>query len=305
LNSLSYFYLPQRASAALGLVFLIVLMSQPLAQTVIDAAGRQVAIGPAERILTLGSDVTEIVYALGAGDRVVAVDRGSRYPAETLTKPNVGYRRSLSSEGVLGLGPDLIIASEDIGPPPVVEVLKTTAIPLLLVPEDNSLEGIERKIALIAAALKLEEEGKRLAQSVRADFAKATRLTEAIPPGKRKKVVFFHGLTKLSAAGADTAADAIIRYAGGVNPMSEMQGYKAASEEYLLKAAPDAILLMSDGKGGPTADHVFSIPALKPTPAARNGTLIVLDGPYMIGFGPRTAQAVHDLATALYPDVGN
>jgi iron complex transport system substrate-binding protein len=300
---LSYFYLRQRALAVLGFVFLIVMISQSMAQTVIDAAGRQVAIGPAERILTLGSDVTEIVYALGAGGRVVAVDRGSRYPAETLTKPNVGYRRSLSSEGVLGLGPDLIIAAEDIGPPPVVEVLKTTAIPLLLVPEDNSLEGIERKIALIAAALKLEEEGKRLARSVHADFAAATRLTEAILPGKRKKVVFFHGLTKLSAAGAGTAADAIIRYAGGVNPMSEMQGYKAASEEYLLKAAPDAILLMSDGKGGPTADHVFSIPALQPTPAARNATLIVLDGPYMIGFGPRTAQAVRDLATALYPEI--
>jgi iron complex transport system substrate-binding protein len=300
---LSYFYLPQRASAALGFVFIIVLMSQCMAQTVIDGAGRQVAIGPAERILTLGSDVTEIIYALGAGDRVIAVDRGSRFPAETLTKPNVGYRRSLSSEGVLGLGPDLIIASEDIGPPPVVEVLKTTAIPLLLVPEDNSLEGIERKIALIASVLKLEDEGKRLALSVRADFAAATRLTEAIPPEKRKKVVFFHGLTKLSAAGTGTAADAIIRYAGGINPMSEMHGYKAASEEYLLKAAPDAILLMSDGKGGPTSDIVFSIPALKPTPAARNGTLIVLDGPYMIGFGPRTARAVRDLATALYPEI--
>ncbi|WP_119389309.1 heme/hemin ABC transporter substrate-binding protein [Taklimakanibacter lacteus] len=287
------------------MLLLVALMPQAGAQTVIDAAGREVEIGPAQRIMTLGSDVTEIVHALGAGKRVVAVDRGSRYPAETLAKPNVGYRRALSSEGVLALAPDLIIASEDIGPPPVVEVLKTTAIPLLLVPEDNTLEGIERKIALVAGALKLEEEGKRLTQSVRDDFAAATRLTAAIPPVKRKKVVFFHGLTRLSAAGAGTAANAIITYAGGINPMSAMQGYKAASEEYLLEAAPDAILLMSDGKGGPTADHVFAIPALKPTPAAKNGALIVLDGPYMIGFGPRTAQAVRDLATALYPEVGD
>lgn len=280
-------------------------MSQAMAQSLIDAAGRQVEVGPAQRILTLGSDVTEIVYALGAGGRVIALDRGSRYPAETLSKPNVGYRRALSSEGVLALGPDLIIASEDIGPPPVVEVLKTTSIPLLLVPEDNSPAGIERKIALIAAALKLQEEGRRLAETVRADFAAAMRLTAAIPPEKRKKVVFFHGLARLSAAGAGTAADAIIRYAGAVNPMREMQGYKAASEEYLLKAAPDAILLMSDGKGGPTADTVFSLPALKPTPAARDRALIVLDGAYMIGFGPRTAEAVRDLAMALYPEISD
>ena len=152
-------------------------------------------------------------------------------------------------------------------------------------------------------ALKGEEEGERLKQSVLADFTKAASLTAALPPEKRKKVVFFHGLTRLSAAGAGTAADAIIRYAGGINPMSEMQGYKAASEEYLLKAAPDAILLMSDGKGGPTADHVFSIPALRATPAAKTRSLIVLDGPYMIGFGPRTAGAVRDLATALYPEI--
>lgn len=294
-----------RAPLALCAVFLIALMSQASAQSVVDAAGRKVETGPAQRLLTLGSDVTEIVYALGGGDRVIAVDRGSRYPADTLSKPNVGYRRSLSSEGVLALGPDLIIASEDIGPPPVVEVLKTTSIPLLLVPEDNSLAGIEKKVMLIAAALQREEEGRRLAQTVRADFAAAMRLTEAIPPEKRKKVVFFHGLTRLSAAGAGTAADAIIRYAGGVNPMSEMQGYKAASEEYLLKAAPDAILLMSDGKGGPTADTVFSIPALKLTPAAKNRGLIVLDGAYMIGFGPRTAEAVRDLATALYPEIND
>lgn len=258
---------------------------------------------PAQRILTLGPDVTEIVYALGAGERVTGVDRGSRYPAEVQGKPNVGYRRSLSAEGVLALGPDLIIASEDIGPPPVVEVLKTMSVPLLLVPEDNSPEGIGRKITLIAKALGREEEGRRLTQKVLADFVAAEKLTAAIPPERRKKVVFFHGLTRLSAAGANTAADAIIRYSGGVNPMSAMQGYKAASEEYLLKAAPDAILMMSDGKGGPTADQVFALPALKLTPAAKKQDLIVLDGPYMIGFGPRTAEAVRDLATKLYPEI--
>ncbi|MGE0146635.1 MAG: hemin ABC transporter substrate-binding protein [Parvibaculaceae bacterium] len=293
------------AWTAWSILFLICLMSSASAETVIDALGRRVDVGQARRLLTLGPDVTEIVYALGAGGRVVGVDRSSRYPAETAAKPNVGYRRSLSPEGVLALGPDLIIASQDIGPPPVVEVLKETSVPLLLVPEDNSPEGIARKIALIAAALDLDDEGRRLQAAVLADFAGAASLTAAIPREKRKKVVFFHGLTRLSAAGAGTAADAIIRYSGGVNPMSAMQGYKAASEEYLLEAAPDAILMMSDGKGGPTADHVFSIPALKTTPAAGTRSLIVLDGPYMIGFGPRTAQAVRDLARALYPEIGD
>ena len=302
---MAYSLVLRRSLAAFCFVFLALVAAPAAAETVTDAAGRSVEIGSSGRILTLGPDVTEIVHALGAGRRIVGVDRGSRYPAEVASKPNVGYRRALSSEGVLALGPDLIIASEDIGPPPVVDVLKTMSVPLLFVPEDNSPDGIGRKITLIARALKREEEGERLRQSVLADFAKAANLTSALPPEKRKKVVFFHGLTRLSAAGAGTAADAIIRYSGGINPMSEMQGYKAASEEYLLKAAPDVILLMSDGKGGPTADHVFSLPALKMTPAARNRALIVLDGPYMIGFGPRTAEAVRDLAKALYPEVAD
>ena len=132
-------------------------------------------------------------------------------------------------------------------------------------------------------------------------FDAATRLTASIPAGQRKKVVFFHGLVRLSAAGAGTAADAIIRYAGGVNPMAVVDGYKAASEEKLIELAPDVILMMSDGKGGPTPDEVFSNPALAATPAGRSRALVVLDGAYMIGFGPRTADAVSDLARALYP----
>lgn len=265
-----------------------------------DAFGQEVKPIAAGRILTLGSDVTEIVYALGQGDRVIGLDRGSRYPADTSTKPDVGYRRQLSPEGVLSLDPDLIIATEDIGPPDSLDVLRSLEIPLVFVPEDNSGKGIERKIALIAAALGREADGRALSTSVRQRFDQAVALAAAIPREERKKVVFFHGLVRLSVAGAGTAADAIIRYAGGLNPMDEVTGYRAASEERLVELAPDVILMMSDGRGGPTPDEVFSNRALAATPAARAGSLIVLDGAYMIGFGPRTADAIRDLAVALY-----
>ena len=271
------------------------------AESVVDALGRTVAPGPATRILTLGSDVTEIVHALGAGERIVGVDRGSKYPEAVASRPNVGYRRQLSVEGLVALNPDLILASEDSGPPEAVEVLKSLAVPTVFVPQDNSPEGIERKITLIAAALGREEAGKAVSAEVLAAFDAAAGLASRIPPEKRKKVVFFHGLVRLSAAGSGTAADAIIRYAGGINPMREVQGYKAASEEKLIEMAPDVILMMGDGKGGPTIEEVFGNRALAATPAATNKALIVLDGAYMIGFGPRTADAIRDLAQALYP----
>jgi iron complex transport system substrate-binding protein len=271
------------------------------AETVVDALGRTVAPGPATRILSLGSDVTEIVHALGAGDRTVGVDRGSKYPVSVTQKPDVGYRRQLSVEGLAALRPDLILAAQDSGPPEALEVLKSLSIPLVFVPQDKSPQGIERKITLIAAALQLEDKGRAVAGAVLSAFQAAADLASAIPPERRKKVVFFHGLVRLSAAGAGTAADAIIRYAGGINPMNVVDGYKAASEEKLIEMAPDVILMMSDGKGGPTTEQVFGITALAATPAAKEKALVVLDGAYMIGFGPRTADAIRDLAKALYP----
>lgn len=254
----------------------------------------------AQRIVTLGPDITEIVYALGASDKIVALDRSSKYPADTATKTNVGYRRALSAEGVLALHPDLIIASEDIGPPEVVDVLNQSGVPVLYIPAKNSREGLITKISLIAERLQLQPKGEALTAQVVADFDAAMVYVRNVSEGRGKKVVFFHGLTKLSGAGRDTAADAFIRHAGGVNPLSVYKGYKAVSEEWLLEAEPDVVLMLSDGAGGPKPEDVFSVKALQTTPAAKSKALIVLDGPYMLGFGPRTAQAVRILADALY-----
>jgi len=294
-----------KSLALLAVLWLVACLSNWVsvagAAEVVDVRGGIVETGSGERIVTLGSDITEIVHALGAGERIIAVDRGSSYPQEVTGKPNVGYRRKLSAEGLVAMDPDLILAAEDIGPPEAVDVLTSLSVPIVFVPEDNSREGIRRKIDLIAAALDLRDKGGELSSKVIVAFDSAAKLTSDMPQEQRKKVVFFHGLVRLTAAGSGTAADAIIRYAGGINPMAVVEGYKAASEEKLIELAPDVILMMGDGKGGPTAEEVFSIPALAVTPAAKNRALVVLDGAYMIGFGPRTADAIRDLAEALYP----
>lgn len=288
---------------ALALVPIIIFTGAVSADTrqITDGQGRQVTIEQTDRILSLGPDVTEIVYALGGGDRVIARDRSSRFPEEAEAMPDVGYRRALSPEALIGLTPDLILASEDIGPPEAVDVLESVDIPVVYVPEDNSPEGIVRKIDIIASVLGAEDRAVDLKAQVMADFASAAALGASIPEAERKKVVFFHGLLRLTGAGRDTSADAIIGYSGGINPLQVYNGYKAVAEESLLQFAPEVILLMSDGKGGPTPEEVFANPALALTPAAQTRSLIVLDGPYMLGFGPRTASAVRDLAIALYP----
>lgn len=295
----------RRRSAIGALLALVAALGSGLAfaeEHLVDAQGQAVVPGAAVRILSLGPDVTEIVFALGGADRVVGVDRSSKYPAEAAQKPEIGYRRTLAPEGVIGLEPDLILASQDIGPPETVDVLMSLSVPLVFVPQDNSAEGIARKIDTIAAVLDRKAEGEVLKQAVLADFAAASALGESVPEGERKKVVFFHGLLRLTGAGAETSADAIIKAAGGLNPLDVYQGYKSVSEENLLTLRPDVVVMLSNGKGGPTPEDVFAVPALAETPAGHNKALIVLEGAYMIGFGPRTAEAVRNLAVALYPE---
>lgn len=292
--------LPRLLCLILGLLLAAAPVRAQPEPTVVDAFGQAVPVLGPKRIVTLGSDVTEIVYALGEGERIVALDRGSQFPAATAGKPNVGYRRRLSAEGIASLSADLILAADDIGPQEAVEVLRELKVPIVFVPEDNSGEGIRRKIAIIARALSQDAGGEALAAAVVENLEQARALTAGIADGDRRKVVFFHGLVRLTAAGRGTAADAIIKLAGGLNPMDEVSGYKAASEERLVELAPDVILMMGDGHGGPTPDEVFANRALAATPAARTRSLIVLDGAYMTGFGPRTADAVRDLAAALY-----
>ena len=113
-----------------------------------DAAGRAITVNDPSRIVSVGGAVTEILYALGLEARVVAVDTTSLFPPRALReKPNVGYMRQLSPEGVLGLAPSLILASESAGPKATLRVLEAAAIPFVRVPDHFTGEGIVEKIS--------------------------------------------------------------------------------------------------------------------------------------------------------------
>ena len=281
-------------------------LSQALAAgpTVRDATGREVDVGAAQRIVTIGGAVTEIVYALGAEDRIVARDSTSFYPAAAQDKPDVGYMRALSAEGVLSVKPDLILAVEGSGPPEVIQLLEAASVPMVVVPETYTADGIAAKVELVAAVLGKEEEGRALADGIRARFAALSDALSGLDEADRKRVVFLMGINdgKPLAAGSGTAADSIIRLAGGTNPMAAIPGYKPASDEALAAAAPQAIVMMRRPGAEPASpEEIFAVPALTTTPAAAAKALVVMDGLYLLGFGPRTADAARDLAHALYP----
>lgn len=255
------------------------------------------------RIASIGGAVTEIVYALGEQDKLVARDSTSLYPEEALKLPDVGYMRALSPEGVLSVNPTGLLVVEGSGPKEAIDVLKKASIPFITVPETFDHAGILEKIRVVGKAFGADDKAAALSAEVDADLAAAEKLTAGIP--EKKRVLFILSMQggKILASGSHTAANAIIELAGAVNAVEGYSGYKQLSDEAAILAKPDIILMMDRaGPQGISEAELFAHPAIASTPAGQAKKLIRMDGGYLLGFGPRTAGAIRDLATALYGD---
>ncbi|WP_289152042.1 ABC transporter substrate-binding protein [uncultured Salipiger sp.] len=261
----------------------------------------QAARGEADT-LAIGGSVTEIVYALGQQHRLIARDTTSTFPPEAQALPDVGYMRALSPEGVLSVSPDLILSEEGAGPPETLEVLEEAHIPFITVPGGFDAESVAAKIRAVGDALEVPDEAEDLARQVTGQIEAAqTRAQEHGGAPKRVLFVLSAQGGRLMGAGDDTGAAAIIAMAGGVNALEGVTGYKPLSDEAAAAAAPDVILMMDrGGDHGASADELFALPALAVTPAAETRSLVQMDGLKLLGFGPRTGEAVSELAAALY-----
>jgi iron complex transport system substrate-binding protein len=249
-----------------------------------------------ERIVALGGDVTEIVFALGAGDQLVGVDATSQWPAEADRLPEVGYLRTLAAEGTLALRPTLILASAKAGPAPVMQQLGQLSR-VVSVPEDETLAGVEAKITLIARTLKRDRQGAALIAQFRQEVA---RLGSSTAPGVKVLPLLSAGGGRLMACGRGSAADAMLRLAGAVNVAAGLEGCKPYGPEAAAAAAPEVILLPShalDQIGG--IEKARALPQVALTPAGRSGRIVVFDSLRLLSFGLRTPSAARDLRLAL------
>jgi iron complex transport system substrate-binding protein len=289
----------RRFPRLLGVGFSVLALSSGLA----IAEDVQAAFRDSSRLVSIGGSVTEIVYALGKEGTLVARDSTSLYPDAARGLPDVGYMRQLSAEGVLSVNPTGLLVLEGSGPKETIDVLEKASVQLITVPETYDHAGILDKIRVVGAALGADAEAAELSAQVDADLAAAEKLTAALP--EKKRVLFILSLQggKILAAGSNTAANGIIELASAANAVQGYTGYKQLSDEAAILARPDVILMMN--RGGehemPDAD-MFAHPAIAPTPAGQAKRVIRMDGNYLLGFGPRTAAAIRELATALYGD---
>ncbi|MDA5555671.1 heme/hemin ABC transporter substrate-binding protein [Shimia sp. MMG029] len=254
---------------------------------------------PAQRIVSVGGAVTEIVYALDEGDRLVARDTTSNYPAEARDLPNVGYIRRLSAEGVLSVNPDLILSEAGAGPLETMELLREAAIPVAEINEGFTREAVSQKIMTVADVLGVPEKGAALAQETDAAIAEALAKVDT---ANRPKVLFILSTAggRVMAAGTNTSAGAIIELAGGENAASGFEGFKPMTDEAIATSGAEVILMMDRRDDhGASNDQLRAHPAIGQTPAALNDAIVRMDGMLLLGFSVRTGQAISELADAL------
>ncbi len=238
------------------------------------------------RIVTLGSDVTEIVFALGRGTDVVATDQTSTFPAAAARLPRLGYFRSLAPEPILAQRPTLVLVSVGAGPEAVIRQIERADVRVVRIPDEPSAAGVAAKIRAVAAAIGRVTAGERLAQQVLAQLGTPPR------GNTRTLLILASAPGRILAAGNGTAGNSLISLVGGRN-MFAAEGYRPLSAEAAIAAAPEVILVPShvaEIAGG--LDALRRDPILAHTPAARNNRLILVDSQAALNFGPRLPTTV-------------
>jgi iron complex transport system substrate-binding protein len=254
------------------------------------------AQSPTRRIVSVGGDVTEILFALGLGPEIVGVDSTSLFPSDARTRPKVGYLRSLASEGIVSLRPTHLAANADAGPLATLDQLRAVGVKVFEAPVSRTPADVAAKIRFFADVFSVAD-GEIAATRFERNMARVQNEVAALRD--RPKVVFLISINagSPSAAGRDTAADAIIKLAGAINPITAYTGYRALSLESAVIAQPDVVLMMEHAltaAGG--IDAVAQNPAIALTPAGQRRRIFGIDGNLMLGFGPRLPEGVSTLS---------
>lgn len=249
-----------------------------------------------QRLVTLGGSVTEIVYALGAGDLIVATDQSSLYPEQAQQLPSVGYYRSVPAEGVAAMQPNLVLASEHAGPPLAIKQLKALGIQVESLSDEPTMASLQSRIRQIAHVLNQEQAGEDLIVQVNQNVAAALK----IPVHSQPTMLIVMRGGKLLGAGGHTAANVVIEQSGLRNVFIALKSYQPITPEAVSVAAPEVIIVTQStvsALGG--LDKVKAQPAFVHTPAVKNNQIIVLDDLLAQGFGPRIGLAIKSIREAL------
>lgn len=259
-----------------------------------------------QRWVSAGGAVSEWVVALGGEPRLVGVDTTSQHPGSLKRLPSVGYQRQLAAEGLLSLRPELLVGTEEMGPPPVLAQVKAAGV---------QVEQLSSQPDLAALAHTLERLGALLGDPARAEQARidyvarldslAAHVREAQGKQTAPRVLLLvgHAGSNPLAAGKGTSGAWMIERAGGLN-VADHSGYKALSNEALAALDPEVVVVADRALVGEAAREALlrQNPTLALTRAGHAGRFLVLDPTLLVGgLGPRLPDALAALSAGVYP----
>ena len=266
--------------------------------TLTDAVGNTITITSVERIIPLDGSVAEVVFALNLGANVVATDRSATWPPEASELPQIGYQRSLLAEPIAGFTPTVLIGTEIAGPEKTLDDLRRLGYPVVIVPNEATIQGPAQKIRAVAEALGVPNRGEELATQMEKSIDSNTQVFEE----DMRPVVaalYIRGTGTQLVLGRDSATHWLINAAGGKNvaDILDIDQYKTITAESLLRAEPDILLVPSAGLesvGG--VDGLLEVGGISQTPAGINRAVLAYDDQLLLGNGPRTGDLLKQLS---------
>lgn len=255
-----------------------------------------------QRIITAGSSSTEIVCALELCDKIIATDRTSIYPEKMQALPSIGYRSSISTEGIISQQPTLVIFEKDYVKDEVISQLQSVKIKTLVVNHDQNFESTKIRVRSIAAELGKKDEGEALIKKIESDFKNLEKKVNSTTSRPSVLCIYNRGSGNMMVAGKNTSFR-LLPLAGTVNAVPDIEGYKPLNTEYLIQANPDYILFFSTGLesiGG--MEEALKIPGVAETTAGKKKQIIAMDGILLTNWGPRVAEAAEQLFLLTHND---
>ena len=253
--------------------------------------------GPPERVVSLAPSVTEAIYALGAGDRLVGACAQCDHPDAAKALPRVGGYLAPSVELVLAARPDLVVVVPSPGNREAVRAVERAGVRVLVL-HDRTLADLRAGIRALAETLATRDAGERLVADVDAGREAVRALVAARP---RQRVLLVVGHRPLIVAGGATLQDELLSIAGGTNVAADAgTAWPPFSIEMVIARAPDVILdaAMGSEEGGQTLFR-----DLAGVPAVESGRIVPLDPDVLFRAGPRVPEAAAVLAAAMHPEL--
>lgn len=259
-----------------------------------------------QRWVSAGGAVSEWVSALGGESKLVGVDSTSQHPESLRALPSVGYQRQLSAEGVLSLRPQILVGTEEMGPPPVLAQIRSAGVQVELFSATPDLPALQGNLRHLGQLLGAETEAARLFDLYQKQLTQQqARVAEAQRKQKAPGVLLLVGSSggKPLVAGKGTSADWLLQQAGGRN-LATHSGYKSFSVETLASLNPQVLVFADRALSGEEARAALfrENPILSSTRAARDGRVMELDPTLLVGgLGPRLPQSLVTLMAGFYP----